>query len=127
MKEHEFIEIDFILGLLKPNAKKIFNEIILAKKNKMWATIIVFSLTILDNIYNDDDYLEVIDSLDINKNKISKDIIWLRKKRNQILHYDSLDKKITSNILIDQDLKIDSEKAYNILIKNLIKLFPKQM
>ena len=33
MKEYEFIEIDFILGLLKPNSKKIFNEIILAKKN----------------------------------------------------------------------------------------------
>ena len=127
MKEYEFIEIDFILGLLKPNAKKIFNEIILAKKNKMWATIIVFSLTILDNIYNDEDYLEVVDSLDINKNKISKDIVWLRKKRNQILHYDTLDEKNSSNVLIDHDLKINSEKAYNILIKNLIKLFPKQM
>ena len=127
MKEYEFIEIDFILGLLKPNAKKIFNEIILAKKNKMWATIIVFSLTILDNIYNDEEYLEVVDSLDINKNKISKDIVWLRKKRNQILHYDTLDEKNSSNILIDHDLKINSEKAYNILIKNLIKLFPKQM
>ena len=127
MKEYEFIEIDFILGLLKPNAKKIFNEIILAKKNKMWATIIVFSLTILDNIYNDEDYLEVVDSLDINKNKISKDIVWLRKKRNQILHYDTLGEKNSSNILFDHDLKINSEKAYNILIKNLIKLFPKQM
>ena len=127
MKEYEFIEIDFILGLLKPNAKKIFNEIILAKKNKMWATIIVFSLTILDNIYNDEDYLEVVDSLDINKNKISRDIVWLRKKRNQILHYNTLDEKNSSNILIDHDLKINSEKAYNILIKNLIKLFPKQM
>ena len=127
MKEYEFIEIDFILGLLKPNAKKIFNEIILAKKNKMWATIIVFSLTILDNIYNDDEYLEVVDSLDINKNKISKDIVWLRKKRNQILHYNTLDEKNSSNVLIDHDLKINSEKAYNILIKNLIKLFPKQM
>ena len=127
MKEYEFIEIDFILGLLKPNAKKIFNEIILAKKNKMWATIIVFSLTILDNIYNDEEYLEVVDSLDINKNKISKDIVWLRKKRNQILHYDTLVEKNTSNILLDHDLKINSEKAYNILIKNLIKLFPKQM
>ena len=127
MKEYEFIEIDFILGLLKPNAKKIFNEIILAKKNKMWATIIVFSLTILDNIYNDEDYLEVVDSLDINKNKISKDIVWLRKKRNQILHYDTLVEKDYSIILIDHELKINSEKAYNILIKNLIKLFPKQM
>ena len=34
MKEHEFIEIDFILGLLRPNAKKIFDEIVLAKKIK---------------------------------------------------------------------------------------------
>ena len=127
MKEQEFIEIDFVLGLLKPNAKKIFNEIILARKNKMWATIIVFSLTILDNIYNDEDYLEVVDSLDINKNKISKDIVWLRKKRNQILHYDTLVEKDYSIILIDHELKINSEKAYNILIKNLIKLFPKQM
>ena len=127
MKEYEFIEIDFILGLLKPNAKKIFNEIILAKKNKMWATIIVFSLTILDNIYNDEEYLEIVDSLDINKNKISKDIVWLRKKRNQILHYDTLVEKNYSTILIDHELKINSEKAYNILIKNLIKLFPKQI
>tara|TARA_B100000131_G_C18054535_1_gene587815 strand:+ start:255 stop:638 length:384 start_codon:yes stop_codon:yes gene_type:complete len=127
MKEHEFIEIDFILGLLRPNAKKIFDEIILAKKNKMWATVIVFSLAILDNIFNDDQYLEVVDGLDISKNKISKDIIWLRKKRNQILHYDTLDKKNSNNILIDHDLKIDSEKAYNILVKSLIRLFPKQI
>tara|TARA_B100001540_G_C15471247_1_gene490241 strand:+ start:293 stop:676 length:384 start_codon:yes stop_codon:yes gene_type:complete len=127
MKEHEFIEIDFILGLLRPNAKKIFDEIVLAKKNKMWATVIVFSLAILDNIFNDDQYLEFVDGLDISKNKISKDIIWLRKKRNQILHYDTLDKKNSNNILIDHDLKIDSEKAYNILVKSLIRLFPKQI
>ena len=127
MKEHEFIEIDFILGLLRPNAKKIFDEIILAKKNKMWATVIVFSLAILDNIFNDDQYLEFVDGLDISKNKISKDIIWLRKKRNQILHYDTLDKKNSNNILIDHDLKIDSEKAYDILVKSLIRLFPKQI
>ena len=127
MKEHEFIEIDFILGLLRPNAKKNFDEIVLAKKNKMWATVIVFSLAILDNIFNDDQYLEFVDGLDISKNKISKDIIWLRKKRNQILHYDTLDKKNSNNILIDHDLKIDSEKAYNILVKSLIRLFPKQI
>ena len=127
MKEHEFIEIDFILGLLRPNAKKIFDEIVLAKKNNMWATVIVFSLAILDNIFNDDQYLEFVDGLDISKNKISKDIVWLRKKRNQILHYDTLDKKKSNNILIDHDLKIDSEKAYNILVKSLIRLFPKQI
>ena len=120
-------EIEIILSYLNSNSKKIFNEIILAKKNKMWATVIVFSLAILDNIFNDDQYLEFVDGLDISKNKISKDIIWLRKKRNQILHYDTLDKKNSNNILIDHDLKIDSEKAYNILVKSLIRLFPKQI
>ena len=59
MQEDEFIEIDFILGLLKPNAQKLFNEIILARKNKMWSTTIVFCLAILDNIFNDDEYLKL--------------------------------------------------------------------
>ena len=45
-------EIEIILSYLSSNSKKIFNEIILAKKNKMWATIIVFSLTILDYIFH---------------------------------------------------------------------------
>ena len=48
MQEDEFIEIDFILGLLKPNAQKLFNEIILARKNKMWSSTIVFCLAILE-------------------------------------------------------------------------------
>ena len=43
-------EIEIILSYLNSNSKKIFNEIILAKKNNMWATIIVFSLTIFSNL-----------------------------------------------------------------------------
>ena len=123
MKEEYFVEIDFILSLLKSNNKKIFNEIILAKKNKMWATTIVFSMVILDNIFNDDYYANIIDGLEINKLKFSKDIIWLRKKRNQILHFENLEDNSVL-ILSSQDLKENSEKAYNILIKSLIKLFP---
>ncbi len=125
MKEEYFVEIDFILSLLKSNNKKIFNEIILAKKNKMWATTIVFSMVILDNIFNDEYYADIIDGLEINNLKYSKDLIWLRKRRNQILHFENLEDN-SSIILSDQDLKINSEKAYNILIKSLIKLFPQE-
>ena len=123
MKAEDFVEIDFILSLLKFNNKKIFDEIVLAKKNKMWATVIVFSMVILDNIFNDDYYANIIDGLEINKLKFSKDIIWLRKKRNQILHFENLEDNSVL-ILSSQDLKENSEKAYNILIKSLIKLFP---
>ena len=56
-------EIDVILSYLNSNSKKIFNEIILAKKNNMWATIIVFSLTILDNIFHQDDKNNLIEGL----------------------------------------------------------------
>ncbi len=123
MRNEFFIEIDFILGLLKPNSKKIFNEIILARKNKMWATIIVFSLTILDNIFLDEEYIELINALKLKKIKHSSEINWLRKKRNEILHFN--DKKEYSIVINDQDLKSDSDKAYKILVKNLINLFPK--
>ena len=123
MKDQEVIKIDFILSLLKSNNQKLFHEIILAKKNKMWATVIVFSLAIIDNIFNDDYYEKMIDGLEINNLKFEKDIVWLRNKRNGILHFDNL-KGNSQIILTDYDLKINSEKAYRILLKTLIKLFP---
>ena len=124
MRNQEIIKIDFILSLLKSNNQKLFNEIILAKKNKMWATVIVFSLAIIDNIFNDDDYYKkTIDGLELNNLKFGKDIAWLRNKRNGILHFDNL-KENSKIILTDYYLKINSEKAYRILLKTLIKLFP---
>ena len=123
MKDQEVIKIDFILSLLKSNNQKLFNEIILAKKNKMWATVIVFSLAIIDNIFNDDYYEKMIDGLEINNLKFGKDILWLRNKRNGILHFDNL-KGNSKIVLTNDDLKFNSEKAYRILIKTLTKLFP---
>ena len=118
----DHFEIEIILSYLNSNSKKIFNEITLAKKNNMWATIIVFSLTILDNIFHQDDTNDLVDGLELNKIKYSKDISWLRKKRNEILHYENSEDSESVGFLNDEDLKIDSFKAYNILCKNLIKL-----
>ena len=115
-------EIEIILNYLNSNSKKIFNEIILAKKNNMWATIIVFSLTILDNIFHQDNTDDLVEGLELNKIKYSKDISWLRKKRNEILHYENSDNDETIEFFNDEDLKINSNKAYNILCKNLLKI-----
>ena len=116
-------EIEIILSYLNSNSKKILNEIILAKKNNMWATIIVFSLTILDNIFHQDDTNNLVEGLELNKIKYSKDISWLRKKRNEILHYENRDNDDSIGFFNNEDLKINSNKAYNILCKNLIKIF----
>ena len=115
-------EIEIILNYLNSNSKKIFNEIILAKKNNMWATIIVFSLTILDNIFHQDNTDDLVEGLELNKIKYSKDISWLRKKRNEILHYENSDNDETIEFFNDEDLKINSNNAYNILCKNLLKI-----
>ena len=113
-------EIEIILSYLNSNSKKIFNEIILAKKNNMWATIIVFSLTILDNLFHQDDTNNLVEGLELNKIKYSKDISWLRKTRNEILHYENSDNDVSIGFFKDEDLKIDSYKAYDILCKNII-------
>ena len=123
MNNNDLLELNFILSLLTSNNQKLFNEIILSKKNKMWCTTIVFSLAIIDNIFNDKYYESIIDGLEINSMKLGKDIAWLRNKRNQILHFDNLhDKSLI--IFNDDDLKRNSERAYKILIKSLFKLFP---
>ena len=118
----EQFEIEIILSYLNSNSKKIFSEIILAKKNNMWATIIVFSLTILDNIFHQNNTNHLVEGLELNKIKYSKDVSWLRKKRNEILHYESSENDESIGFFNDEDLKKDSFKAYNILCKYLIKL-----
>ena len=82
----------------------------------------LFSLTILDNIFHQNDTKHLVEGLELNKIKYSKDISWLRKKRNEILHYENSENNASIGFLNDEDLKIDSFKAYNILCKNLIKL-----
>ena len=104
----DHFEIKIILSYLNSNSKKIFNEIILAKKNNMWATIIVFSLTILDNIFHQNDINDLVEGLELNNIKYSKDISWLRKKRNEILHYENSDNDETIEFFNDEDLKINS-------------------
>ena len=118
----DHFEIEIILSYLNSNSKKIFNEIILAKKNYMWATTIVFSLTILDNIFHQEDTNNLVEGLELNQIKYSKDISWLRKKRNEILHYENSENNESIGLFNDEDLKTDSVKAYNILCKNLTKL-----
>ena len=122
-KKIDHFEIEVISSYLNSNSKKMFNEILLAKKYNMWATIIVFSLTILDNIFHQNDTNNLVEGLELNKIKYSKDITWLRKKRNEILHYENSDNNEAIGFFSDNDLKIDSFKAYNILCKSLLKLY----
>ncbi len=121
-KEYKF-EIDVVTKNLNSNSRKIFDEIILAKKNKMWATVIVFSLTILENIFHQEDVSNMIDGIELNRLKYSNEINWLRKKRNLILHFESGFENKNLIFLNDNDLKKDSFRAYSILFESLMKIY----
>ena len=73
---------------LNPHAQILLEEYIKSQQNKMWATSIILSLTIIDNIISDEKTLDHVDGLNLNKLQNSKDLSWLRYRRNKILHYE---------------------------------------
>ena len=117
------INEDF-LKQLNPQAKILFQEYNIAFENKMWASVMILSLTIIDNILNDIDNLDYVDGLDINHFKSSKDFNWLRIRRNQILHFEKPIEGFFGNKDSDKTLKLDAVRAdktlkdcFNILFR----------
>ena len=118
------INEDFIKQL-NPQAKLLFQEYNIAFENKMWASVMILSLTIIDNILNDIDNLDYVDGLDINHFKSSKDFHWLRIKRNQILHFQNPLEGFFGNKDSEKTLKLDAARAEKTLKKCFCTLFRK--
>jgi len=116
------INKDYI-SQLNPHAKVLFQEYNIAFKNKMWATTIILSLTIIDNILYDADNLDYVDGLDINYFRSSKDFHWLRIKRNQILHFEKPIEGFFGNKDSEETLQLDAARADVTLKKCIYTLF----
>ena len=110
---------------LSPQAKVLFQEYNIAFENKMWASVMILSLTIIDNILNDIDNLDYVDGLDINYFKSSKDFHWLRIRRNQILHFEKPIEGFFGNKDSDNTLKLDAVRADKTLKECFYILFRK--
>ena len=113
---------DFIKQL-NPQAKVLFQEYNIAFENKMWASVVILSLTIIDNILNDKDNLDYVDGLDINHFKSSKDFHWLRIRRNQILHFEYPVEGFFGNKDSEKILKLDAARADTTLKRFFCILF----
>ena len=111
---------------LNPHARVLFEEYNIAFKNKLWATAIILSLTIIDNILYDTDNLDYVDGLDINQFKSSKDFHWLRIKRNKILHFEKPLEGFFGNKDSKKTLKLDAIRADITLKKCFHTLFRKK-
>jgi hypothetical protein len=108
---------------LNSHAKVLFDEYNLALKNKMWASVIILSLTIVDNILTHERTLDYIDGLDLNEFKRSKNLQWLRIRRNKILHYEGPTEGFYGNNDSLKVLKLDAKRAEKIMNVELLKIF----
>jgi len=107
---------------LNPHAKILLLEYQIALKNKLWATSIILSLTIIDNILSDESNLDFIDGLELNRLKNLRDLQWLRMKRNQILHYEGPVEGFWGNYKSDIILREDAIRS-DLIINRFLKDF----
>ena len=120
------INLENYVIYLNSHAKILLLEYQTALKNKLWATSIILSLTIIDNILSDESNLDFIDGLELNRLKNLKDLHWLRWKRNQILHYEGPVEGFWGNYKSDIILKEDAIRS-DLIIRKFLKEFFSQM
>ena len=108
---------------LNPHAQILLEEYIKSKKNKMWATSIILSLTIIDNIISDEKTLDHVDGLNLNKLQNSRDLSWLRYRRNKILHYEGPIEGFYKSLESLKVIKSDVDRVDKVLHEFLSKLF----
>ena len=120
------INLENYVIYLNSHAKILLLEYQTALKNKLWATSIILSLTIIDNILSDESNLDFIDGLELNRLKNLKDLHWLRMKRNQILHYEGPVEGFWGNYKSEVILKEDAIRS-DLIIRKFLKEFFSQM
>ena len=120
------INLENYVIYLNSHAKILLLEYQTALKNKLWATSIILSLTIIDNILSDERNLDFIDGLEFNRLKNLKDLHWLRMKRNQILHYEGPVEGFWGNYKSDIILREDAIRS-DLIIRKFLKEFFSQM
>ena len=116
---------EYFINQLNSHARVLIEEYNIALENKMWASVIILSLTIIDNIMNNTNNLDYVDGLDINHFKSSKNFHWLRIRRNQILHFEKPVEGFFGNKDSDKTLKLDAVRADKILNECFYTLFKK--
>ena len=115
--------LDNFRKYINPHVETLLKEYKQAMNNDMWVTSIILSLTIIDNIFSDDSNLDFIDGLDLNHFKNSKDLQWLRLRRNKVLHYEGPVEGFYGNNDSNNVLRIDALRADKILQRCFEELF----
>ena len=120
LNEHE-IEIVKVFGA---HANQLYRELLRAFESSSWASVIILSSTILDIIVHEDsEFNSKIDGLSKNKIFSSKNLYWLRNRRNSIVHYEGVTDGLLGGISDLRILEEDAKKSINILLSLIDNIF----
>ena len=116
-------EIEFV-KVFGPHANQLYRELLKAFESSSWASVIILSSTILDIIVHEDsEFNSKIDGLSKNKIFSSKNLYWLRNRRNSIVHYEGVTDGLLGGISDLRILEEDAKKSINILLSLIDNIF----
>ena len=105
-----------LIKKLGPHASRILKELLNSIKNESYLTIIILSATLFDVIKNENsEVIKNLNGIEINKVFSSRDAIWLRHRRNQIIHHEGATDGLLGSKTDINTLSLDANKSIKIL------------
>ena len=106
---------------LTPHATALLGEAMNSFCAENWVATIILVQAVLDVELATN---ELLDGTYINKLRTGKDFVWLRNRRNRLVHADISTHSITEADIFDDDrnLEIEAQKSLKLVITGLTRL-----
>ena len=105
-----------LIKKLGPHGSQILKELLNSIKNENYLTIIILSATLFDVIkHENSDVIKNLSGIEINTVFSSRDAMWLRQRRNQIIHHEGATDGLFGNKTDINTLSLDANKSIKIL------------
>ena len=82
---------------------------------KAWATVIILCQTILDHELGARSELEEVDGLALNEWRFGPEFVWLRHRRNALVHYDEEGYRTAVDLEDRAQMEKDAARAMKLL------------
>jgi len=106
---------------LGPHAVQILKELTNSIKYENYLTIVILSATLFDIIKNENsEAIRSLSGIEINSVFSSREAMWLRQRRNEIIHHEGATDGLLGSKSDITDLSLDAKKSIKILYDLLL-------
>ena len=106
---------------LGPHAVQILKELTNSIKYENYLTIVILSATLFDIIKNENsEAIKSLSGIEINSVFSSREAMWLRQRRNEIIHHEGATDGLLGSKSDITDLSLDAKKSIKILYDLLL-------